>query len=851
MKVQISKTNSPVWRDITVKSKLPNDLSCLEEVSKNLWWVWNSEATELFNDIDPVLWKKSGGNPVQLLETISYERLEAVTKNIDLMVRVKVVCEKFNKYISEAPDAERASIAYFSMEYGLANCLKIYSGGLGVLAGDYLKEASDSNVRMTAVGFLYRYGYFTQSLSIDGKQEANYEAQVFNHLPIDQVMDENGHPIVLEVPFHDRIVYSNVWRVNVGRIQLYLMDTDVDMNSEYDRSITFQLYGGDWENRMKQEYMLGIGGILLLDKLGIKKDIYHCNEGHAALINAQRLSNYINNDGLTFDQALEIVRSTSLYTVHTPVPAGHDSFDEGLFGKYMGQYAKKLGITWQDLMNLGRENPNTQEKFSMSVFACNTCQEVNGVSWLHGKVSQAMFQPIWKGYAAEELHVSYVTNGVHLPTWAASEWKDEYEKIFGENYIKNQVSEDMWSAIYDVPDEEIWNIRLTLKNKLVNYIRSEIKDKMSQKQENPAKILQTLDKVNPNALLVGFARRFATYKRAHLLFTDLERLAKIVNNPSQPVQFIFAGKAHPADGGGQDLIRRIVEVSRRPEFLGKIIFIENYDMQVAKRLISGVDIWMNTPTRPLEASGTSGEKAQMNGTLNFSVLDGWWYEGYVEGAGWALTDKRTYQDQGHQDQLDAETIYSIFENEIIPLYFAKNSKGYSPEWVQYIKNSLVKIAPRFTMKRMLNDYYDRFYTKESVRAAKLEKNDFQEAKEIAAWKELVASKWDDIEILSVDIPEGLQINPIVDEVYKIRVEIDRKDLPDCLGIEMVITNQQDGHSDLYKVVDLKNVKSEGSKTFYETDYVLKNAGMFKYSFRMYPKNSELPHRQDFAYVRCF
>ena len=464
---------------------------------------------------------------------------------------------------------------------------------------------------------------------------------------------------------------------------------------------------------------------------------------------------------------------------------------------------------------------------------------------------QAMFQPIWKGYAAEELHVSYVTNGVHLPTWAASEWKDEYEKIFGENYIKNQVSEDMWSAIYDVPDEEIWNIRLTLKNKLVNYIRSEIKDKMSQKQENPAKILQTLDKVNPNALLVGFARRFATYKRAHLLFTDLERLAKIVNNPSQPVQFIFAGKAHPADGGGQDLIRRIVEVSRRPEFLGKIIFIENYDMQVAKRLISGVDIWMNTPTRPLEASGTSGEKAQMNGTLNFSVLDGWWYEGYVEGAGWALTDKRTYQDQGHQDQLDAETIYSIFENEIIPLYFAKNSKGYSPEWVQYIKNSLVKIAPRFTMKRMLNDYYDRFYTKESVRAAKLEKNDFQEAKEIAAWKELVASKWDDIEILSVDIPEGLQINPIVDEVYKIRVEIDRKDLPDCLGIEMVITNQQDGHSDLYKVVDLKNVKSEGSKTFYETDYVLKNAGMFKYSFRMYPKNSELPHRQDFAYVRWF
>ena len=851
MNVQISKTNAPFWRDITVKSKLPSELTCLEKIAKNLWWVWNSEATELFNDIDPVLWKKCGGNPVLLLEMISYERLEQVTKNDDLMIRIKSVCAAYQKYMDEAPDEKRASVAYFSMEYGLANCLKIYSGGLGVLAGDYLKEASDSNVRMSAVGFLYRYGYFTQTLSIDGKQEANYEAQNFNHLPLEQVMDENGRPVILEVPFHDRIVYSNVWKVNVGRIPLYLMDTDVDLNSEFDRSITFQLYGGDWENRMKQEYLLGIGGILLLDKLGIKKDIYHCNEGHAALINAQRLSNYINNEDLTFDQALEVVRSTSLYTVHTPVPAGHDSFDEGLFGKYMGQYPQKLGISWQDLMNLGRENPDTQEKFSMSVFACNTCQEVNGVSWLHGKVSQNMFQPIWKGYAAEELHVGYVTNGVHLPSWAASEWKSEYSKIFGSDYIKNQDSEQMWSAIYDVADQEIWNIRQALKNKLVNYIRSEIKDKMSQKQENPAKILQTLDKVNPNALLVGFARRFATYKRAHLLFTDLERLAKIVNNPSQPVQFIFAGKAHPADGGGQDLIRRIVEISRRPEFLGKIIFIENYDMQVAKRLISGVDIWMNTPTRPLEASGTSGEKAQMNGTLNFSVLDGWWYEGYVEGAGWALTDKRTYQDQGHQDQLDAETIYSTFENEIIPLYFAKNSKGYSPEWVQYIKNSLVKIAPRFTMKRMLNDYYDRFYTKEHLRADQLIKNNYEEAKSIAQWKELVASKWDDIEVVSIDIPEGLQLNPIVEEVYKIRVVIDRKGLPDCIGVELVITNQQDGHTDLYKVVDMKNVKSDGSKTYFETDHILKNAGIFKYSFRMYPKNPELPHRQDFAYVRWF
>lgn len=851
MKVQVSNTNTPIWRDITVKSKLPAELSCLEELARNLWWVWNSEATELFSEIDPVKWKKSGGNPVLMLEMISYERMEEIVRDQNMMRKVEKVCRDYHEYKNEVPDQERPSIAYFSMEYGLANCLKIYSGGLGVLAGDYLKEASDSNVRMTAVGFLYRYGYFTQTLSIDGNQEANYEAQNFNHLPIDQVMDENGRPVLLEVPFHDRIVYSNVWRVNVGRIPLYLMDTDVEQNSEYDRSITFQLYGGDWENRMKQEYLLGIGGILLLDKLGIKKDIYHCNEGHAALINAQRLANYIQKDKLTFDQALEVVRASSLYTVHTPVPAGHDSFDESLFGKYMGQFPEKLGISWQDLMNLGRENPDSHEKFSMSVFACNTCQEVNGVSWLHGKVSQHMFQPIWKGYAADELHVGYVTNGVHMPTWAASEWKEEYEKIFGANYVKNQDNEKMWSAIYDVDDEQIWEIRRELKNKLVNYIRSEIKDKLSQKQENPAKILQTIDKVNPNALLVGFARRFATYKRAHLLFTDLERLAKLVNNPDRPIQFIFSGKAHPADGGGQELIRHIVEISRRPEFLGKIIFVENYDMQVAKRLVSGVDVWMNTPTRPLEASGTSGEKAEMNGVLNFSVLDGWWYEGYVEGAGWALTDKRTYQDQSHQDQLDAETIYSIFENQIVPLYFAKNSKGYSPEWIQYIKHSIAKIAPRFTMKRMLNDYYDRFYNKEGKRSKLLIANNFEKAKELAAWKEDVASKWNEIDVLSVDIPEGLLVNPHVGEQYAIRVAIDRKDMPNCVGVEFVVTSMKEGKADLFNVEEMKMVRTEGSVSYYELDYTLMNAGMFKYAFRMYPKNPDLPHRQDFAYVRWF
>ena len=851
MKVQVSNTNTPNWRDITVKSQVPAELNCLAVLAKNLWWSWNSEAKNLFKTIDKDLWKAVHENPVLFLQRIGYERLEEITKDKQLMHDIKEVYEHFEKYINVEKRKDVPSISYFSMEYGLSHVLKIYSGGLGILAGDYLKEASDSNVDMTAVGFLYRYGYFTQTLSMDGQQIANYEAQNFNQLPIEQMTEKDGRPMVLEVPYPGRIVYAHIWRVNVGRIKLYLLDTDLDSNSEWDRSITYQLYGGDWENRMKQEYLLGIGGILMLNKLGIKTDLYHCNEGHAALLNVQRLVDYVQNDHLKFSEALEVVRASSLYTVHTPVPAGHDYFDESLFGKYMGEFPAKLGIEWKDLMNMGRENPDTNEKFSMSVFACNSCQEVNGVSWLHGKVSQKMFQPIWKGYSPDELHVGYVTNGVHMPTWAVSEWKEFYVKTFGPEFMDHQSDPKMWEKIYDVDDEIIWNIRQTLKNKFVKFVKDDFRETWLKNQGDPSRIVSVLEKINPNALLIGFARRFATYKRAHLLFTDLDRLSKIVNNPNYPVQFIFSGKAHPADGAGQGLIKRIVEISRMPQFLGKIIFLENYDMKVAKRLISGVDIWLNTPTRPLEASGTSGEKAEMNGVLNFSVLDGWWYEGYKEGAGWALTDKRTFQDQSQQDQLDAATIYSMLENQIVPLYFAKNSKGYSPEWIQYIKNSIAKIAPHFTMERMLHDYIDRFYLKEGKRTHLLKADHFAKAKEIAAWKEEFVSKWNDIEICSVSIPDVLLYNPHVGEEYEMTVVIDNKGLGNCLGVELVIANVEEGNTEPYKTLEMKPVQTDGTKVTYKLRYLLNDSGVFRYSFRMFPQNPDLPHRQDLAYVRWF
>jgi starch phosphorylase len=749
------------------------------------------------------------------------------------------------------PDKNRPSVAYFSMEYGLSSVLKIYSGGLGVLAGDYLKEASDSNVNLVAVGFLYRYGYFKQTLSIDGQQIANYEAQNFGNLPIDRVIGADGKPMVVDVPYLDYYVHANVWRVNVGRISLYLLDTDNELNSEFDRSITHTLYGGDWENRLKQEILLGIGGMLTLKALGIKKDVYHCNEGHAALINVQRICDYV-AEGLTFEQAIELVRASSLYTVHTPVPAGHDYFDESLFGKYMGGYPAKMGISWDDLMDLGRNNPGDRnERFCMSIFACNTSQEVNGVSWLHGKVSQEMFAPIWKGYFPEENHVGYVTNGVHFPTWSATEWKQLYAKYFNENFLFDQSNERIWEAIYNVPDEEIWNTRMKMKHKLVDYIRKQFSETWLKNQGDPSLVVSLMEKINPNALLIGFGRRFATYKRAHLLFTDLDRLSKIVNNPNYPVQFLFTGKAHPHDGAGQGLIKRIIEISHRPEFLGKIIFLENYDMKLARRLVSGVDIWLNTPTRPLEASGTSGEKALMNGVVNFSVLDGWWLEGYREGAGWALTEKRTYQNQEHQDRLDAATIYSILENEILPLYYARNKKGFSEGWVKTIKNSIAQIAPHYTMKRQLDDYYSKFYTKEAKRFAILAADNYAVAKEIAAWKEKVVEKWDDIAVVACDNLEQISQGSLESgREYTVSFVIDEKGLDDAIGLEVVTTyNTPDGKQHIYSVEPFNVIKRDGDLYTFQAKYSLSNAGSFKVAYRMYPKHAGLAHRQDLCYVR--
>ena len=853
MKIRASYANQPCWKPVTAKSNIPEKLKKLEELAHNMWWAWNHSAKSLFRSLDAKLFDECDGNPILLLQRLSFEKMEKLSHDQSLIQKMDDVYKEFRAYMDEKPNKKRASVAYFCMEYGLNHVLKIYSGGLGVLAGDYLKEASDSNVDMCAVGFLYRYGYFTQSLSMDGQQVANYEAQNFGSLPIEQQLDEDGRPMVIDVPYMNYYVHAYVWRVNVGRIKLYLLDTDNDMNSQFDRSITHALYGGDWENRLKQEILLGIGGVLMLQKLGIKKDVYHCNEGHAALCNVQRLVDFV-REGKSFTQALELVRASSLYTVHTPVPAGHDYFDEGLFGKYMSGYPQLLGISWDEFIGMGRMNPDDKgERFCMSTFACNTSQEVNGVSWLHGEVSKKMFAGIWKGYYPEESHVGYVTNGVHFPTWCANEWRKLYAAHLDKNHIHDQSNQTIWEGIYNVSDEELWATRMALKTKLVDYIRKQFRDRWLKNQGAPSRVVSLMDKINPNALLIGFGRRFATYKRAHLLFTDLERLSKIVNNPDYPVQFLYTGKAHPADGAGQGLIKKIYEISQRPEFLGKIIFLENYDMQLARRLVSGVDIWMNTPTRPLEASGTSGEKALMNGVVNLSVLDGWWYEGYRPGAGWALTDKRTYQYQEHQDQLDAATIYGLLENEIMPLYYARNSEGISTGWIKVIKNSIAQIAPHYTMKRQLDDYYDKFYNRLRSRYNALAADDCKLAREIAEWKENVAAHWDDIHVDSIQKSEELiSGNVEAGKKYNIQIVVDEAGLDDAVGLELVtLTTDKDGQDHVYHVDPFRVVERNGNKFTFAAAHGLDNAGSFKVCYRMYPKNENLPHRQDFCYVKWF
>ena len=840
----------PIWKKLFVETNIPEKLTPLKELSRNLWWVWNTEARDLFHSIDADIWLECEHNPILLLEEVNYQRLLELENNDEFILKMNHVSSSLHKYLADRKELKGPSIAYFSMEYGLHDSLKIFSGGLGILAGDYLKEASDSKVNLVGLGLLYRYGYFRQNISINGEQLSNYDPQQFSKIPVQPAYDNEGNWLNVQVEYPGRTVTARIWQVNIGSIRLFLLDTDFEDNSDEDRFVTHHLYGGDNENRLKQELLLGLGGIRALKKLGYEMDIYHCNEGHAAMIGLERMADFVAEKGLLFAEAKEVVRASTLFTTHTPVPAGHDSFHQDMFKNYMGKYPERVGISWDEFCNLGKAE-YYEDHFNMSYLACNLSQGINGVSMLHGEVSKEVLSPLYKGFLPEELAIGYVTNGVHYSTWAAKEWKEMHQKYFGKEFPEDQLNFETWDKIYKIPDEEIWNMKQTLRLKTIGNIKQRFTSSWIKRNENPKLISEVLGKLNPYALTIGFARRFATYKRAHLLFRNLDRLSKLVNDPARPVQFIFAGKAHPADKAGQDLIKYIVEISKRPEFAGKIIFVQNYDMNLAKIMLQGVDIWMNTPTRPLEASGTSGEKGVMNGTIHFSVLDGWWVEGYKKDAGWALPQENSYDVTDLQDEMDAETIYNILEEEILPVFYDRNIKGIPEKWVSYIKNTFAQVAPDFTTARMIRDYHDRFYNPQAARAARLMATDFKLAKEIAHWKSEVSSVWDQIEVKNVQITDGITNVLKIGEGYPARVLVDLKGLkPEDVGVEMVITeNGKDSSPNLIECLQFDIESVEGTLVTYKLELQLMNAGAFGYAIRMYPKNKELPHRQDFNYLK--
>jgi alpha-glucan phosphorylase len=844
-------STTPNWISVIIHRSIPPSLRALEELTNNLWWSWNEEAIDLFKSIDSLQWMLTRHNPIALLDKISLNRYKELENDEEFVARLTAVYAKFSEYMEEKKQMSEPSIAYFSMEYGLHSSLKIYSGGLGVLAGDYLKEASDKKTKITGVGLLYRYGYFTQKFSSAGNQEAEYEAQDFTKIPVVPARDANGNWLTINLSFPGREVYARIWKVNVGRIELYLLDTDYEDNQEADRSITHYLYGGDWENRLKQEILLGIGGIRALRRLGIDADVYHCNEGHAAFIGLERLREYVSEGQLSFAEAMEVVRASSLFTTHTPVPAGHDAFSEGMLKTYFWFVPDRLKITWEQLLALGRVNANDpNEKFSMSFLAANLSQEVNGVSWLHGKVSRDIFKGLYPGYMPEELHISYVTNGVHYPTWAAPEWKKIQMSVFGEKFKTHHYDKACFEGIYQVPDSMISEVRGVLRRRLIRHIKHRLADEQVTAYFTPKQIVDIQDTLRDDILTIGFARRFATYKRAHLLFRNLDRLNEIVNDPDRPVQFIFAGKAHPADQAGQDLIKRIVEVSKYPQFLGKILFLPNYDMDLARLMVQGVDVWMNTPTRPQEASGTSGEKAAMNGVMHFSVLDGWWVEGYQKDAGWALPMERAYENQEFQNELDSEMIYNIIESEIAPAFYDRAADGISASWSGYIKNTIAKVAANFTSNRMLTDYEEKFYLPMSRRYHRLRENNYAVANQIAEWKKKVSREWDSVQVDGLILPDKSKQIISLGKSYQAKVTLDLGELSiDDVGIELVAMMKKDENLEVCFTQEFVPVSFENGKALYSIEVTPDDPGQFMLGLRIYPKNILLPHRQDFALVK--
>jgi glycogen phosphorylase len=838
---------------ITILPKIPAAIERLHEIAYNVWWSWDTDAQEMYRRLDPVLWEKLNHNPVRLLHAVAQERLNEAASSASYLELYHHVVATFDRYMApdastwlrrHHPDRAKQVIAYFSAEFGLHEALPIYSGGLGILSGDHCKAASDLGLPFVGVGFLYPQGYFTQRIDDQGRQQAEYEKIDFAEVPATQARDLHGNEVLITVDLPGRTVYAKVWCIQVGRIPVYLMDTDVERNAPQDRELSARLYGGDREMRISQEVVLGIGGVRALRALGYEPAVWHMNEGHSAFLGLERVREMVQEHGLNFDEAVEVVRSNSLFTTHTPVPAGNDAFAFELIDKFFWQYWGQLGLDRARFISFASQELPWGPQYSMTVLALRLSGYHNGVSKLHGEVSRDMWHFLWPELHKAEVPIGHITNGVHTQTWLVPELKRLYSTYLGEDWIEHVEDPDLWKGVDTMQDQELWHVHHQRKEKLVEFVRQRVTTQLLRHGEGPQRISRMSRLLDPRALTIGFARRFATYKRAVLLFRDIDRIKRIVNDPERPVQIIFSGKAHPDDEPGKALIQQVYELSQTPDFESKIIFVENYDMNIARHLISGVDLWLNTPRRPREASGTSGQKAALSGVPNFSILDGWWVEGYDGTNGWAIGEEREYKDLETQDAADADSLYTTLEEEIIPLFFDRNSQGVPVGWVEVMKNAIRTCGPAFSMRRMVIDYTTTYYLPAAKTGTVYAADSFAIAKRVAGWKHEMSNRWPGVRIEAVPVRERLGL---IQQPLPIQARVWLQGVPqDQVAVELVVSNGDSGDVPA-EIVPLEPAGDEYGALLYHTEYIPTNSGKYSLAVRVRPKHSDLvsPHELGF------
>ncbi len=847
-------------KTFSVAPLLPNRLKRLQELAHNLWWCWNSNAIDLFRRLDSELWEQTNHNPVSLIGNIEQSKLKAASEDAGFCTHMDRVLDDFDEYMTEprwfqknhgegfkTAGGDPVTMAYFCAEFGLTDCLPIYSGGLGILAGDHLKSASDLGLPFAAIGLLYSQGYFRQYLNADGWQQEAYPDYDYSITPIQPYLREDGTILTIELEYPDRTIFVQVWKVDVGRIKLYLLDTNLPANNPVDRDLTSRLYGGDLEMRIKQEYLIGIGGLRVLKELNLCPATCHMNEGHSAFMPLERIRMLMDERGLSFDEAKEATVPSNIFTTHTPVPAGNDIFPAAMIDKYFANYYPKLGLSRKKFLALGRQNPNDEnEPFSMTVLALNLAGFRNGVSKLHGEVSRNMWQNVWPDVPVDEIPIRHITNGIHTASWISKDMVELLDRYLGHQWITNPANQDIWKRVHAIPDAELWRTHERRRERFVAFTRTRLRQQLIKRGATKTEIQQSEEVLDPEALTIGFARRFATYKRGTLLMRDVERLSKLLNDTKRPVQLIFAGKAHPRDAAGKDLIRQIIHISRREDLRRKIVFLEDYNINVARYMVQGVDVWLNTPRRPMEASGTSGMKVACNGGLNMSILDGWWVEGYDAelGNGWAIGRGEIYEDQQYQDQVETQAIYDILEKEVIPFFYDRGPDGLPRKWIERMKNSLASLSPVFSTHRMVRDYATNAYVPASQWLTKMMNDDCTHAIELAKWKQKVHGTWPAIRVESVnqDSPDKLTVGNDV----KVKTSIRLEDLkPDDVEVQLY-AGRIDSHGQLKQteVINMDCVHSNSHVHQFEGTIPCDSTGIHGYGVRILPKHDNLPSQYE-------